>query len=44
MYGYYSYEKKALIQSSLVGAMFFQMYTYFSGKKNQWLAPGSVKN
>lgn len=44
MYGYYSHEKKALIQSSLVGAMFFQMYTYFSGKKNQWLAPGSVKN
>ena len=44
MYGYYSQEKKALIQSSLVGAMFFQMYTYFSGKKNQWLAPGSVKN
>ena len=44
MYGYYSQEKKALIQSSLIGAMFFQMYTYFSGKKNQWLAPGSVKN
>lgn len=44
MYGYYSQEKKALIQSSLIGSMFFQMYTYFSGKKNQWLAPGSVKN
>lgn len=44
MYGYYSHEKKALVQSSLIGAMFFQMYTYFSGKKNQWLAPGSVKN
>lgn len=44
MYGYYSHEKKALVQSSLIGAMFFQMYTYFSGKKNQWVAPGSVKN
>jgi len=34
MYGYYSHEKKALMQSSLIGAMFWQMNTYWSGKKN----------
>ena len=44
MYGYYSHEKKALMQSSLIGAMFWQMNTYWSGKKNQWFAISSVKD
>ena len=44
MYGYYSHEKKALMQSSLIGALFWQMNTYWSGKKNQWFAISSVKD
>ena len=44
MYGYYSHEKRALMQSSLIGAMFWQMNTYWSGKKNQWFAISSVKD
>jgi len=43
LYGYYSQEKKSLMQSSYIGSLFFQMYTYWSGKKNQYLAPGSPK-
>lgn len=42
-YGYYSHEKKSLIQSTSIGAMFFQMATYWSSKKNQYLAPGGVR-
>lgn len=38
MYGYYSDEKKSLVQSYGIGAMFMQMYTYVSGKKNQYFA------
>jgi hypothetical protein len=34
MYGYYSHEKKALMQASLMGALIWQMNTYWSGKKN----------
>lgn len=38
MYGYYSDEKKSLIQSYGLGALFMQMYTYMSGKKTQYFA------
>jgi hypothetical protein len=44
IYGYYSHEKKALIQSTTFGAMIMQMNTYWSAKKNQFLAPGGVRN
>ena len=44
IYGYYSHEKKALIQSTTFGAMVMQMNTYWSSKKNQFLAPGGVKS
>lgn len=42
-YGYYTEERKALIQAYGIGAMLMQMNTYWSSKKNQWLAPGGVK-
>jgi hypothetical protein len=44
IYGYYSHEKKALIQSTTFGAMVMQMNTYWSSKKNQWLAPGGIRS
>ena len=44
LYGYYSHEKRSLMQASLLGSMVMQMYTYWSGKKNQYFAAGSVKN
>lgn len=43
IYGYYSHEKKSMIHSFGLGAMFMQFRTYWSGKKNQYLAPGGVK-
>lgn len=43
IYGYYSHEKKSLMQSTALGALFMQMNTYWSSKKNQYLAPGGVK-
>lgn len=43
IYGYYSTEKKSMIQAHTMGAMIMQMNTYWSAKKNQYLAPGSVK-
>lgn len=43
MYGYYSNERKALVQAHGLGAIIFQMNTFWSSKKNQWLAPGGVK-
>lgn len=43
IYGYYSSEKKSMIQAHTLGAMIMQMNTYWSAKKNQYLAPGSVK-
>jgi hypothetical protein len=43
VYGYYSHEKKSLIQSTTAGALFMQMNTYWSSKKNQWFAPGGVR-
>ena len=39
IYGYYSHEKKSMFQSTLIGGLFFQMCTYWSSKKNQYLAP-----
>lgn len=43
IYGYYSHEKKSLIHYTFYGALFMQMRTYWSGKKNQYLAPGGVR-
>ena len=43
VYGYYAHEKKSLFFSTWLGAMFGQFRTYWSGKKNQYLAPGGVK-
>jgi hypothetical protein len=34
IYGYYSHEKKSLIHYTFAGALFMQMRTYWSGKKN----------
>jgi hypothetical protein len=34
IYGYYSHEKKSLVQYTFVGSMYMQMKTYWSGKKN----------
>lgn len=44
IYGYYSHEKKSMIQSVGLGALFMQFKTYWSGKKNQYLAPGGIKS
>lgn len=38
IYGYYSHEKKSLIQATTIGSLFFQMNTYWSSKKNQYLS------
>lgn len=43
IYGYYSSEKKSLVQSTTLGALYMQMNTYWSSKKNQWIAPGGIK-
>lgn len=43
IYGYYAHEKKSLMHYTLLGSLFMQMRTYWSGKKNQYLAPGGVK-
>jgi len=43
IYGYYSHEKKSMIHSTWLGALYMQMRTYWSGKKNQYLAPGGVR-
>lgn len=37
-YGYYASEKKSLIQSFTIGAMIFQMNTFWSSKKNQYFS------
>ena len=37
-YGYYSSEKKSMIQSFTLGQLFMQMATYWSSKKNQYLS------
>ena len=43
LYGYYSHEKKSLIHATFLGSLYMQMRTYWSGKKNQYLAPGGVR-
>lgn len=43
IYGYYSHEKKSLINATFLGSLFMQMKTYWSGKKNQYLQPGGVR-
>ena len=43
MYGYYNQETKSMMGSMLLGGLFTQMKTYWSAKKNQYLAPGGVK-
>jgi hypothetical protein len=43
IYGYYSHERKSMIHSTLLGALFMQFKTYWSGKKNQYLQKGGVK-
>lgn len=43
IYGYYSHEKKSLIQSTAFGCMWLQFKTYWSGKKNQYLQSGGVR-
>lgn len=43
IYGYYSHEKKAMIHSTMLGSLWMQMKTYWSGKKNQYLGSPGVK-
>ena len=43
IYGYYNNETKSMMGSMLIGGLFTQMKTYWSAKKNQYLAPGGVK-
>ena len=43
MYGYYNHENKSMLNSYFLGALATQMKTYWSAKKNQYLAPGGVK-
>lgn len=43
IYGYYDSTKKSLMQATLAGGLIMQMRTYWSAKKNQYLAPGGVK-
>lgn len=43
IYGYYSHEKKSLIQATCLGSMWLQFKTYWSGKKNQYLQSGGIK-
>jgi hypothetical protein len=43
VYGYYTHEKKSMVHNLMLGSLFMQMRTYWSGKKNQYLAPGGVK-
>lgn len=38
IYGYYAHEKKSMIQSYTLGAIFMQMHTYWSSKKNQYIS------
>lgn len=42
IYGYYSSEKKSMIHAGLLGGLFMQFKTYWSGKKNQYLSGGKV--
>lgn len=42
-YGYYSHERKSLMQSEFLGGLFMQMTTYWSSKKNQYLQQGGIQ-
>lgn len=44
MYGYYDNSKKSLMQAGFLGGLLMQMRTYWSSKKNQYLAPGGIKS
>ena len=43
MYGYYNHETKSMLSTTFMGGLATQMKTYWSAKKNQYLAPGGVK-
>ena len=43
MYGYYNHENKSMMNAMFLGGLVTQMKTYWSAKKNQYLAPGGVK-
>ena len=43
IYGYYAHEKKAMINSLTLGALWMQMRNFWSGKKNQYLGNPGVK-
>lgn len=43
MYGYYNHETKSMLSATTMGALAMQMKTYWSAKKNQYLAPGGCK-
>ena len=43
IYGYYSHEKKSMIHAGLLGSMWMQFRTYWSGKKNQYIGSGGIK-
>lgn len=43
IYGYYSHDKKSLMHSTLLGNMFLQFKTFWTGKKNQYFGKGGVK-
>ena len=43
IYGYYTHEKKAMIHAHTLGALWMQMRTFWSGKKNQYLGGPGVK-
>lgn len=43
IYGYYSHEKKSLFNSIFLGSLYMQFKTFWTGKKNQYLAQGAEK-
>lgn len=43
IYGYYAHEKKAMVHSYTLGALWMQMRTFWSGKKNQYLGGQGIK-
>jgi hypothetical protein len=44
MYGYYDTTKKSMMQATFIGGLMMQMRTFWSGKKNQYFAPGGIKS
>lgn len=43
LYGYYTHEKKSMIHALGMGALWMQMRTFWSGKKNQYLSSPGIK-